>query len=158
MDITTEPTFTIEEFVYSWVPGVHWIPRDIETLGYTTAKLGILVAPLMAKAVWIYQWGVIPAEVVKMHGGRWIAARYLATQESWSLSRFMSKWDRRITAARNPAFLVLATSLVAQHHTLTSPAPTEALRSEPGQTSWWRSVAQSLTGTGPGIGGADVGI
>jgi hypothetical protein len=26
------------------------------------------------------------------------------------------------------------------------------------QSSFWQSVAQALTGTGPGIGGADIGI
>ncbi len=156
MAFMDEPTFTIEEFVYSWVPGVHWIPRDIEKLGYTTAKLGILVAPLAARAVWIYRWGVIPAEVVAMHGGRWAASGYLATQESFGLYRLFSKVRTGVTIASSPVAWVAGTAIAAQHYTLTHPAPTEALRSEPGQTSWWRSVAQALTGTGPGIGSAKI--
>jgi hypothetical protein len=63
----------------------------------------------------------------------------------FTLWRYMSM-IRAIPVATVPAI-----AFTAHYHTMTSPPSTEAHRSEPGETSWWRAVAQAMTG-GVGVG------
>ncbi len=106
-----EPTFTLEEFVYSWVPGVHWVPKNLEALGYTTAKIATGVLPVMGRATYLYQFGYIAPEIIAMHGGRWTAAGFIATQESFTFFRLISKAARAGRFLTSPAGLLLTAAV-----------------------------------------------
>ena len=142
----TDPTFTWQEFVYSFVP---WeaVPTNVEEMGYLTAKGYVSMGPLMIR--WMYLMST---------GMGWEAAGYATTQNSLGFYRMMSKGRNIATVATNPLLAAGVLAGASAYYVHTSPPPTEAHRSEPGQTSWWRAVAQAMTGTGPGIGGANIGI
>ena len=138
-DWETTPTPTIEEFVYSYDPR-KWNPKTIEDLLYWEIKGALLVAPYATKMAFFMSRGMAFAD-----------AGYMASQGSLGAYRFISKLNR-IKYIANPLVAVGAAAAVSAYYVHTSPAPTEALRSEPGQTSWWRAVAQAMTGTGMGVG------
>lgn len=115
MAFMDEPTFTLEEFVYSWVPGKHWVPRDIEGLGYTTGKIATVILPVAAKAAYIYRWGNLTAATIAMHGGRWQAATYVATQESFGMYRLFSRGARFGRFMTNPLTAPIAVALAVAY-------------------------------------------
>ncbi len=135
-----EPTPTLEEFIFSWSPG-NIVPTNLEGMFYFEIKVAILVAPTMVHTAWI----------MATTGVSFQTAAYMATDSKawWWAFKKVHSYGKVLS---NPAAVVGLAAFAAHHHTMTSPAPTLALRSEPGQTSWWRSVSQSLTGTGVGVG------
>jgi hypothetical protein len=136
----TEPTPTLEEFIYSWTPS-GFVPTDLEGWLYFDIKVAILVAPTMVQTAWI----------MATTGVSFQTAAYMATDTKawwWALKK-MQTYGK---FARSPALVVGAAGLYAHQHTMSSPPPTVALRSEPGQASWWRAVAQSIGAGGFGVG------
>ena len=135
-----EPTPTLEEFVYSFTPS-GFIPRDLEGLLYFDIKAAMLVLPTMGRTAWI----------MATTGASFETAAFAAT-DTIGWYRFMSKLRTTGRIISSPVAMVALSGLAAHHHTMTSPPPTEALRSEPGQASWWRAVAQSIGAGGIGVG------
>lgn len=135
-----EVTPTLEEFGYSFIP-TNWLDPSLENLFYWEVKASISLGPLAARTLWMMRAGMT-----------FEAAGYAATQNSYFMYRVFSKGRTIATVATAPPLLIGATALAAHHYTMTSPPPTSALRSEPGQTSWWRAVAQSIGAGGFGTG------
>lgn len=108
MAFMDEPTFTLNEFVYSWVPGVHWVPRDLEALGYFTGKLSVGILPIAARAAYLYQFGNIPAAVVAQHGSRWAAAGSIAmdTVSGYRFASMVARVGRFVTHPLGAAVLL----------------------------------------------------
>ena len=143
-------TPTLEEFVYSWYPSnLFKVPETAEEMLYLDIKIAMAVGPTFVRTALYMRAGMTFME-----------AGYAAT-DTYSALKYFKRGSRAITILRsivNPVGAVAASGVVAGVYVHTSPAPTPALRSEPGETSWWRSVAQAMTGTGVGLGGADIGL
>lgn len=148
--MSDEFTPTLEEFIYSWHPvEMFAVPRTFEDMFYWDIKIAMATVPTFVKTAMYMRSGMTFAQ-----------AGYAATDTYGALKLF-KRASRAASVVRFLATgpgMVFAVAAASAHHVHTSPPPTEALRSEPGQTSWWRAVAQALTGTGPGIGGANIGI
>ena len=148
--MSQEFTPTLEEFIYSWAPSnMMKVPRTTEEMFYWDVKIAIATVPTFVRTAIYMRAGMTFAE-----------AGYAATH-TYGAYRHMQRGARAASIVRALATgpgMVAAAAAASAHYVHTNPAPTEALRSEPGETSWWRSVAQALTGIGPGIGGADLGL
>ncbi len=84
MDISTEPTPTFEEFLWSHSPSNLMRYDDLEDVLYKTIDFGLLLGPIYSKAIYMWAWQGVP-----MFAER--GALYLATQESWGMYRLMTK-------------------------------------------------------------------
>ncbi len=126
----TEFSPTFQEFMWSYVklPGHMLRGPSTEDLFYFNIHMAHFGAH--------YAW----------HASRVGGYAAWDTFSGWRMSQMLSRPYRVAKVLANPVAAVGAAGLVAAHHTLTSPPPTAALAAEPGQTSWWRSVAQGLTG------------
>ncbi len=125
----TEFSPTFEEFMWSYVklPGHMLRGPSTEDLFYFDLH--------MAHFGVHYAW----------HASRVGGYAAWDTFAGWRMSQLLSRPYRFAKIMANPFGAVAAAGIVAAHHTLTSPPP-GVFAAEPGQTSWWRSVAQGLTG------------
>ena len=103
MSFWEEPTFTIEEFVYSWHP-MSWVPNNIEQLMYFNIKMGMLVGPWALRTAYFVRQGMLLAD-----------AGYLASQNSLSIYRWMTKPQRTMSQLTRIGALPIAVSLFGRH-------------------------------------------
>jgi len=91
-----------------------------------------------ASAISVFAWNAI------VHPGKY---PFMSPSSVWKIA--IGESARAIGFAAIPMGIGVA-AVAAQAHTLSSPPPPEYRGS--GQSGWWRSVSQALTGTGPGVG------
>ena len=140
---------TMKGFLLSWRPSQMFLtfPQSEEETAYFLTRTAMLVGPAA------YTFAQTPsAAAIALHGSNFAARGYAATN-SYGAYKIVRDASRFVKAASTGPGAVALTAAAAHHYVMSNPPPTEALASEPGQTSWWRAVAQSIGAGGFGAGG-----
>lgn len=103
MSFFEEPTFTLEEFVYSWHPH-NFVPTNIEQMMYFNIKAGMLIGPWAVRTAYFMRGGLA-----------FLDAGYLASQESYAIYRWMTGPQRKLASLKQIGTVPIAVSLFGRH-------------------------------------------
>ena len=103
MSFFEEQTPTLKEFVYSWHPH-NIVPTNMEQVTYFNIKAAMLAGPWVVRTAYLMRSGLSLAD-----------AGYLASQNSYSIYRWMTGPLRKITTLRQIGTVPIAVSLFGRH-------------------------------------------